>query len=161
MLAKAETIRETDATLKFLYAAMARGETPIEPTGVADVMTPYLAGDGLDKRYHQSLFAEHLLTCMDDGHRHIGLVEAATGVGKTLAMIAAAAEKLRAVAFGRCLITVPTIQLLCQFAHQHNRLAATLPDLPAGRFVVGRNEFVCVAELRAVLKSGKIGRAHV
>ena len=117
--AKRFAIRESDAALCYLYAALARGDAAnykVVPDSTA--LAPYLAAEGHRPRHHQTLFFDNLIDALEsDG---IGLVEGSTGLGKTLAMIAAAAETLRGQKTGRCVIAVPTLQLLHRFAETHN-----------------------------------------
>jgi len=71
---------------------------------------------------------------------NIGMVEGGTGIGKTRAMIAAAARRIaeQSTSVGIC---APSLALLRQFAEEY-RLQSTVLDLPPLRLFVGRREFV-------------------
>lgn len=149
-LSKDRKIREGDAALSYLYAALARGDALERRRDVSDsVLHSYVDALGLDDRQHQNVFAETLISALSG--KGIGMVEGATGIGKTLAMVVAAAHVLKGRAFGRSLVSVPTLALLRQFARQHQALANALPDFPGSRFILGKNEFVSVGDLLALL----------
>lgn len=157
-LSRTESIRESDAVLKYLYAQAARGglaQACAEPGG--GFLSRYLGAipERAEERHHQKLCAQHILDSLQTGK--IGMIEAATGVGKTLAIIGANAELLRDKAFGRAVVAVPTIQLIRQFAAQHQAIeAAGVADFPRGRAVVGRAEFLCVNDIKGLLRSGTL-----
>lgn len=159
-LAKLDGIRESDAARRFLFAAIARGDAINHQIAVvSDAFAPYLTASGRQPRHAQSTF----FNCVQDtlgsgiaGKGRIGLIEGATGIGKTLAILGAAAETLRRVAYGRVAVAVPSLQIMSQFIREHRRLAETLPDLPTLRAVVGRQEFVSVTAVQQVLKDGII-----
>lgn len=152
-LSKEKKIREGDAALSYLYAAIARGDAIERRKSVSESpLHPYVAALGLTDRQHQNVFGEALIETLSG--KSIGMVEGATGIGKTLGMVAAAAHVLEGRSFGRSLIAVPTLTLLRQFARQHQALADAIPEFPSARFILGKNEFVSVGELRILLDSG-------
>lgn len=84
----------------------------------------------------------------------IALVEAATGVGKTLAMLLAAEQCLRDHPGVRVVIAVPTIALMRQFADTYGRLHASVSMHPL-HAVFGRREFVNREALLELIKNPK------
>lgn len=153
-LAKRESIREGDAALRYLYAAITRGDLSNYRQSPDTFLRPFLQAASKTPLHHQNVFADYVLDSL--GSTAIGLIEGATGIGKTLAMIAAAAERLKNVTYGRCAIATPTLQLLRQFAQQHAALEAGGAELPPARVIMGKAEFVCVFELSALLQSGTV-----
>lgn len=153
-LARTEGIREGDASLKFLYAAIARGDLTAFRKSTDNFLAPYLRALGKKPMHHQGVFGDYLKETL--ASTSIGMIEGATGIGKTLAIIGACIESLQKKTFGRCLVAVPTLQLLSQFAGQHAELNASFgkDTIPPPRVIVGRSEFVCVAELQALLGAG-------
>lgn len=154
-LSRERKIREGDAALSFLFAALARGDAlDLKKSVTESVLHHYVSALGLVDRHHQNLFAESLIASLLS--KGVGMVEGSTGIGKTLGMVVAGAHVLKDRAFGRTLIAVPTLALLRQFAHQHQALSTAVPDFPGARFVLGKNEFVCVGDLIALLDSGTL-----
>lgn len=148
-------VRYGTAVKWFLYAALARGDASEyrrQPKEDSPLL-PYLRAIKFDPRHHQTIFFNSLRESLGDGK--IGIIEAATGVGKTLAMVAAAAETLKTARFGRAVIATPTLQMLAQFVRQHKALEKDIPDMPLARVVIGRQEFLCKADLESVLDEGK------
>lgn len=157
-LSKAESIRESDAALKYLYAQIARGGlSEVMQATEGSFLARYLRAttSKTEERHHQNLCAQHILNALQDGK--VGMIEAATGVGKTMAIIGASAELLRDKEFGRAVVAVPTIQLIRQFAKQHRDIEHSgLEDFPTGRAIVGRPEFLCVGDVKALIRSGTL-----
>lgn len=153
-LSKQDGITEAYAAKRFLLAALARGDALEQRKDlISQSFQAFLDADNRPPRHAQSVFFNYLddaLSC-----EKVGLVEGATGIGKTLAMIAAAATSLQRVSFGRAVITVPTIHLMRQFAGQHRALEAKI-DMPEGRFILGRQEFVSEKALRQVINEGEL-----
>ena len=114
----------------------------------------------IEPRAEQAMFYGQLRDALSG--RHIGLCEAATGVGKTLAMLCAAVEKLREQP-GRATIAAPTIALMRHFAATYRAIQGAI-DAPELRVVVGRREFVSPNEVRALLGTGRgafdVSRVH-
>lgn len=153
--ARAAEVRDGEIARRYLQTALMRG-TPVPVA--ADVfsdsrLTPYLIADGKEPNAPQVECFDSLADCLSGGA--IGLVEAATGVGKTFAMIVAAADALR-MSGGRAVIAVPTLQVLRQFVVQHDRLTKVRDDMPLRRAVIGKREFICVAELTAMIADGAV-----
>lgn len=151
-LAKVEQIREGDAALKFLYSAISRGDLAKYRQLNTSFLNPYIQGRGLQRRVHQEVFAHSVLDSLQS--RSIGMIEAATGVGKTLGIIAGCAEMMKELPAGWVVVAVPTIQLLYQFAREHRALEACADlTMPTAHVIVGRNEFVDVQQLREWLQT--------
>lgn len=153
-LAKAKGVREGDAALMFLYAALARGDAAtLTQKDEPSFLDRYTQALGLGRRAQQSVFAQYLLDSLQG--TGIGMVEAATGVGKTLGIVAACSELTQQAAFSRAVVAVPSIQLIRQFAAQHRALeSAGIQAMPRGRCVMGRNEFVSAQDVIQILNSG-------
>lgn len=152
-LSKEAGIPESQAAKRYLYASIARGDAlRFHHSSGEDMLEPYRLAVGKKARPAQSVFAKHLVDSLQN--TKIGLVEGATGIGKTFAMVSVACSKLQSVGAGRVTITVPSIQLMCQFVGQHRELEQRLADIPAARPVLGRQEFVCCERLRQVLGEG-------
>lgn len=149
-----------EAAMGFLYAALARGDAAAHrASSVVSAIAPYVAAAGHSMRIHQALFfdcLDHSLVGDDKQSRRIGLIEGATGLGKTLAVVSAAAQALKNTGARRIVVATPTIQLLRAYVDQHRKLEAVLPDFPVKRVVLGRNEFVCVADLKTALQEGRV-----
>lgn len=150
-LAKQQMIREGDAALKYLYAALSRGDAQTLKKPNASFLDGYTSARGLSRRPQQVLFAQSVLSSLQS--KNIGLIEAATGVGKTLGIVAACSELISQSSFCRVVVAVPSIQLIRQFAVEHRALEQAMP-MPAARCVMGRNEFINTQELEAILQSG-------
>lgn len=84
-------------------------------------------------------------------NRAIGLCEASTGVGKTLAMLVAAIGKSSSTGC-RALICTPTLMLMAQFAQTYRQIERAM-DVPPLRVILGRAEFVSPLEVQRVLDS--------
>lgn len=74
------------------------------------------------------------------GNGKVGLVEASTGVGKTLAAVFAAARWIQREQQS-CCIAVPTLALLRQVIAEYRRIE-TMETLPQMRTFFGRREFI-------------------
>lgn len=109
------------------------------------------AKQDIELRPEQVMFYGQLRDALSG--RNIGLCEAATGVGKTLAMLCAAVEKLRQQP-GRAVIATPTIALMRHFAATYRAILGAI-DAPDLRAVVGRREFISPNEVRALLATGR------
>ncbi len=110
------------------------------------------SGKPIESRPEQTLCYRALLDSLKKGK--IGMVEASTGSGKTIAMFTAAFDLLDKK--GRLVIAVPTLAVLDHFVREYGRIS--LPnrkDLPFLRILVGKNEFVSKKELTHFLKAAK------
>ena len=145
-----QNLQESQAIRAFLYAAIARGHAVENRIQVVDDLRPYTKALGLNRRPEQSMFFDCLHASLENGK--IGLVEGATGIGKTLAIVAAAAEAVRKT--GRAVITAPTLQVLRDFIVTHAKLAEEMPGMPSARPVFGRQEYVSQTLLEAVMDEG-------
>ena len=145
--------REGDAMLGLLYAGLARGDAAnYTAQAEAAILKPYLEVLGLEERHHQSLFAEYIHETLEG--TEVGFVEGATGLGKTLAIVGACARLLEAHRGRRCVVTVPTIQLVAQYAKQHRTLSERIEGFPVARVVVGRGSFVSATKVLTLLEEG-------
>lgn len=159
-LARNEGIREGDAALRFLYAALARGDADWLPGKQESyaLLSPYLCALGLEHRHAQDSFAKHLFDALEGDS--IGFTEAGTGIGKTLATVGVVNELLQRRQWGRCVVAVPTIQLMFQYIRQHEALhnTGTLKMVRA-RSIFGRGHFIDTGELAALANSGFVDKA--
>jgi CRISPR type IV-associated DEAD/DEAH-box helicase Csf4 len=153
--AKVLEVTESEAARRYLFAAIARGDAISHrvPAGGGKLQR-YLQAVGKVERHAQNVFYLAVLESIRSGG--IGLVEGATGLGKTLALIAAASEVLAGQQFGRVAIATPSIQLMRQFVTQHRSLDVGMDDLPSFRVVLGQQEFVSRSELAGVLRDGEL-----
>lgn len=81
----------------------------------------------------------------------VGLVEASTGVGKTLAAVFSALTWVQANRFSAC-IAVPTLALIRQVAGEYDRVAAVLACPPL-QVIMGKQEFVSAFALNNLLEA--------
>ena len=107
----------------------------------------------LNERPEQIQSFENLCVAMDG--RHISLMEAGTGTGKTLAILAAAETVLRKNATGRVVISVPTIALMRQFASNHDEWFQRGVFKHSLRCIVGRREFVSIQDIQNLAAEAK------
>lgn len=117
---------------------------------LAEIVEKMKDSVGLTPRAEQDEFFGQLSTCLSG--QAIGLCEAGTGTGKTLAMLAAAIEQAVG-AECRVLLAVPTIQLMTQFAKTYRQIENVM-DVPPLRTVLGRREFVSPAAISSLVESG-------
>ncbi len=103
-------------------------------------------------RPEQIMFYKQLRDSFAEGK--IALAEAATGVGKTLAILTAGVEAIR-IRQTRMLIAVPTLALSGQFADTHQELKAADPTTPPLRVIFGRQEFISPQALIKFLAEAK------
>lgn len=96
-------------------------------------------------RQAQHVFFSYLNNALENSK--IGMVEGATGIGKTLAIIAAASDQVERTG-GNVAVTVPSLQLVAQFVESHRRLAAGGAVMAHPIPIVGRQEFVSVTAMR-------------
>lgn len=109
-------------------------------------LVEYLDALKFKKRPPQLLFYEYLSNL---GKGEIGIIEASTGVGKTLGLLSAACENVKADN-STAVIAVPSKALITQFESLYNKLSESLP-LPALQVILGRNNFVAVNRLKQAL----------
>jgi CRISPR type IV-associated DEAD/DEAH-box helicase Csf4 len=126
----------------------------IEPTGLlARVLRPAGGARPMDVRQEQLAFYSQLREVLADGA--IGLNEAATGVGKTLAMTCAAAEY--AIEHQtRVVVATPTVALLDQFVSTFRDRLLPLGLAVDCRVVLGRQNFVSPVEVSQLLQLNNI-----
>lgn len=108
---------------------------------------------GKTPRVAQAQVFLNLRDAFADGQ--VALVEAATGVGKTMAMLLAAEERLRTIPDSRVVIAVPTIAIMRQFATTHRDLEQSGMDIHPFATLFGRREFVSREALLDVLDNPK------
>lgn len=134
------------------YAAVHESAHLESVPGGCELLEEAWAAAGLSTRVEQAQVFLNLRGAFEGGQ--IALVEAATGVGKTLAMLLAAEQCLRDHPGGRVAIAVPTIALMRQFAEAYGRLPGSLSMHPL-HAVFGRREFVSRDAVRELLKNPK------
>jgi len=111
------------------------GEEPSTPE-----FAEHLKSQGWDYRPHQELVYLRILDAFEEGG--IGAVEAATGTGKTYAMLLAAVDTLKKKPDARIVIAAPTLVLVRQFHHIYRQMRSRDPSLPPATSIFGRGEFV-------------------
>lgn len=133
-----------------------RSSAPVAAAPGLDEVIGALSRNGrpVTARAEQARFHGYLLDAMESGS--IGLCEAGTGTGKTLAMLSSAKRTLEANPNSRLVIACPTLMLMEQFARQYDEMTGAGIAMPELRAVVGRREFVSPAEVLRVAESGKI-----
>lgn len=85
----------------------------------------------------------------------VSLIEAATGTGKTIAILLAAEAQLREAPGARVVVAVPTISLMQQFAEAHASLTRTGTMTASLAAIFGRREFVSQQALCEFMLSSK------
>lgn len=140
-----------------LMMTLARREAPIRineqiPPG-CELLEEVWRTTGRQRRVAQAEVYIHIKDALSDGQ--IALVEASTGVGKTLAMLCAAEERLRTLPDSRVVIAVPTIAVMQQFARAHRQLADKGFPIHRLATIVGRREFVSRETLLEVVDHPK------
>lgn len=91
------------------------------------------------ERSEQALFYVQLRDTFAEGK--VALAEAATGVGKSVAILAAGIEAIRQRQT-RMLIAVPTLALVGQYQDTHQELQNADSTIPPLRLIFGRQEFI-------------------
>jgi len=110
--------------------------------------TPYLKASSRHERPAQTTFFNYLSETFKN--KKIGMVEASTGVGKTLAMLANANEYALKDNC-RVVIAVPTIALSKQFADEYQNISSVENIAPL-KVVLGMGSFVSVKALYQLLE---------
>lgn len=154
-LAKMLGIPNSVACQQLIMAVAEKGGAQSEdalPAG-AELLEDAWRATGKDVRVAQAQVYVDLNDALSDGG--VGMVEASTGTGKTLAMIMAAENRLRATPESRVVIATPTIALMRQFAHTHMELTASGFAVSPIRCILGRREFVSPAEVNEILHKAK------
>ncbi len=155
-LARERQWADGDAVVALVQAALSAGLRPTAATEGQDPLVCYRRPLGLGRRAEQSALAQYLLLSLTG--RAIGMVEGATGLGKTLALLAVASEHLGPRGAGRVLIAVPTLQILRDYMALYQQMLTKGSPVPAARAIVGRQEFVCASALASLLEEEDIGR---
>ncbi len=139
-------------TIKGLLHLLFKHPTPPMTTTAASVGQSPL-GSLLKRLPHVETRPEQIAVfeAIEDalGSGKIGLVEASTGVGKTLATVFAAARWVQRE-HRNCCVAVPTLALLRQFVAEYRRVAE-VEELPPLRTFFGRREFASQASTQAFL----------
>jgi CRISPR type IV-associated DEAD/DEAH-box helicase Csf4 len=166
-LAKAAGISE-GAMCRRLMVALSRqsammatmAETPCPPViqKAIEAINRATPNSRLASRFAQNTFYLNIQNALSDGM--IGLCEAGTGTGKTMAMLLAAAERLESSPTSRLVIAVPTIAVMKQFLREYNKLSAAGISLPKQRHVLGRRSFVSPEEVLFILDNSKQSYAN-
>lgn len=140
-------IRESEVLTMLLNAAEHQEfyNNHLEKSITTHSLSKYLKASKRDERIAQTKFHTFLLDSLHNNK--VGFVEASTGVGKTLAMIAAANE-ISLKENQRTIIAVPTIAVMRQFANEYS----TIKDIctPAN-FTLGMSSFVDIEALEALV----------
>jgi CRISPR type IV-associated DEAD/DEAH-box helicase Csf4 len=132
-----------------------RGEATSETDGEMEPLASFLSLTGrTEKRAPQTRFFQTLADALSH-HQQISLVEAATGIGKTLAVISAACLQLQKSS-SRLVIACPTVEQVRQYHRELVRLKSLGADVPGFRIVLGRREFVSPGQVLRVAMSGKL-----
>ena len=134
---------------------VAQGPTPAPLAAFIERWNNTYPARTMAPRPAQNRFFNYLADSLSANN--IGLCEAATGTGKTVAMLLAARARLGTSPTTRLLIAVPTLALMRQFADTYREMAATGLEMPALRTVVGRREFVSPDEIHAIVRDGRAG----
>jgi CRISPR type IV-associated DEAD/DEAH-box helicase Csf4 len=123
---------------------------PDEAKPLADLIEVMRQGGhkNLSVRYEQAVHFSQLMNCLSNGS--IGMCEAGTGTGKTMAMVSAAIFTAKEKQ-SRVLLTFPTIVLMFQAARAYRDMCAYIDDVPPLRVVLGRREFVSFDALQEVM----------
>lgn len=144
-------VTASQAALSYLYAAINRGDLPaVSPVG--GFLERYRKAVGHEERQVQSRFADNLLESLTRGEWKAALVEGATGIGKTLAVLAVANEVVESTPGERVLIAVPNLQIMNQFAAEFEKLKGA--KMASIQYIVGRRQFVSVEALLEYVNSG-------
>lgn len=106
-----------------------------------------------DPRVAQAQVFLNLRGAFSDGQ--IAMVEAATGVGKSLAMLLAAEERLRSIPDSRVVIAVPTLAVMRQFVSTHRNLVNSGFSIHPIETLFGRREFVSMEVLQDIMDNPK------
>ena len=163
-LAKAKGTSDGAMCTWLLYALLRKGVSSVP---LADEPTPPLIAKFLTgwnaafpskpkvSRPAQNQFYGYIADSLSGSS--IGLCEAATGTGKTLAMLLAAIDRLTQNPEARLLIAVPTIAVMRQFAEEYKEIERAGLDIIRLRTVIGRREFVSPREIQKILDDGRGG----
>lgn len=140
-------VNESQVCETLVDAAIAQGSlTALTKVNEDSQFLKYLSALKLSKRPAQLLFFEYL-TSISRGE--IGLVEASTGVGKSLGILSAAFKAIDKHK-SSSVIAVPSKALIVQFKSLYQDLAKTL-RLPPLQVILGRNNFVALNRLNEEL----------
>lgn len=144
-------VTASQAALSYLYAAINRGDLPVV-SPVGGFLERYRKAVGHEERQVQSRFADNLLESLTRGEWKTSLVEGATGIGKTLAVLAVANEVVESSPDERVVIAVPNLQIMNQFASEYEKIKSA--KMAAIQYIVGRRQFVSVEALLEYVNSG-------
>jgi hypothetical protein len=164
LLANEMGLKERHICQGVLLAMVSRNKTSGNPASLefnAILVNLQAAGIAVTERPEQTQFFLNLMDSLGlespaSSRGSIGMCEAGTGTGKTLAMLAAAKYRLDASPESRIVIACHSIMLMEQFVSQYNKMKAAGINMPKLRTIVGRREFISPAEVRHILQSGKI-----
>ena len=142
--AKQEKIPEASAALKFLMAALNKDwhlplcEIKESPLHI------YLSALGYSRRDEQDRFYSYIDSAMEKGK--VGMVEASTGVGKTLGILINANQRAMD---NQCLSLIATNSLsnIQQYLIDYDELAKRNVTLAPLHLIIGRQNFVSINRL--------------
>jgi len=138
---------ESQVCETIIDAAIAQGSlTAVTKVSEDSQFLKYLNALKLSKRPAQLLFFEYL-TSISNGE--IGLVEASTGVGKSLGILSAACKAIEEHK-SSSVIAVPSKALIVQFRSLYQDLEKKM-KLPPLQVILGRNNFVALSRLNEEL----------
>lgn len=148
IMAKESNVTASSMYQQMLIAAMAKDlHAPfIQSKSIA--LDKYLTALSLGNRHHQDVLFGNIEDALDN--KKCGLVEGATGIGKTLAILSSANERaLKSQA--RVVISVDSIANMSQYLHTYKKLAEQSALMAPLRYVLGKNNFVSVVKLIALM----------
>lgn len=137
-----------------MAARSSGGETKIAPELKKIIGALNKAGEKLIPQTEQNRFYGYLMDAMNTGV--VGLCEAGTGTGKSLAMLAASKLKLELSPDSRLVIACPTLMLMEQFVQRYEKMKNAGIAMPGKRVIIGRREFVSPTEVLRVATSGTV-----
>lgn len=154
VLAKASGVPESIVCQRLIlsYARVHDAAPPEKVPEGCDLLEQVWAASGLSARVAQAEVFLNVRGALEGGQ--IALIEAATGVGKTLAMLIAAEQCLRDHPGVRVTIAVPTLSIMSQFASTYSRLPGAIRMHPL-HAVFGRREFVSREAVLELIKNPK------
>ena len=150
-LAKQHHIAESLICQRLLagLAANAQGvASEVLPAGCELLEGAWALMPGKQRRVAQAQVYVNLKAALSDGQ--IAMIEAATGVGKTMAILLAAEERLRSIPDSRVVIAVPTLSIMRQFAGAYQEMIGAGISLHPMTTLFGRREFVSAASLSSL-----------
>ena len=114
-----------------------------------------LKEDSYEKRENQILYAEFIRHTLSDGG--VGIIEAGTGLGKTLAYLLASLEKTFIENNEAVILSCNTKTLQDQlFQHEIPKLASALDTTFSATIIKGHRNYVCATRVNKVIEGAEI-----